>query len=167
MTESTRKSAVRQGHGTPSAAKPEVKCVAVVQCAVAQERCAGVHCALAFHRREHHFAGYGPPAGRSPSAGEGPDIIYMPMSCGGCPGRRVSRLAANLKNMLGKGAGIEPAEIVVHLAACVVTDNGHYPPCPHLDYIKTILTRKGLRVVEGTYVSATAEKRRQSGSYVK
>jgi predicted metal-binding protein len=155
MTESKGKSAGRQGHGTPSAAKPEVKCVAVVQCAVAQERCAGVHCALAFHRREHHFAGYGP------------DIIYMSMSCGGCPGRRVSRLAANLKNMLGKGAGIEPSEIVVHLAACVVTDNGHYPPCPHLDYIKTILARKGLRVVEGTYVSATAEKRRQSGHYAR
>jgi predicted metal-binding protein len=133
--------------------KSGARCVAVVQCAVAQERCAGVHCALAFHRREHHFAGYGP------------DTIYMSMSCGGCPGRRVSRLAANLKNMMRKEAGLEPSEIVVHLAACVVTDNGHYPPCPHLDYIKTILARKGLRVVEGTYVSATAAQRRKTGSY--
>jgi len=128
--------------------KSGVKCVAVVQCEVARERCAGAHCALSFHRREHHFAGYGQ------------DVIYVPMSCGGCPGRRVSRLAANLKSRLRKDAGIEPSGIVVHLAACVVTDNGHYPPCPHLAYIKTILAREGLRVVEGSYLSAAAEQRR-------
>lgn len=130
-----------------------VKCVAVVQCAVAKERCSGVHCALAFHRREHHFSGYGS------------EVLYLPFSCGGCPGRRVSRLAANLKSRLSKEAGIEPAEIVVHLSACVVNESGHYPPCPHLDYIKTILTRKGLKLVEGTYVSATSEERRRTGYY--
>ncbi len=133
--------------------KSGVKCVAVVQCAVAKERCSGTHCALAFHRREHHFSGYGA------------DVLYLPFSCGGCPGRRVSRLAANLKSRLSKEVGIEPDKIVVHLSACVVNESGHYPPCPHLDDIKTILTRKGLKVVEGTYVSATSEKRRQEGYY--
>jgi len=133
--------------------KSGVKCVAVVQCAVAKERCSGANCALTFHRREHHFSGYGP------------EVVYVPFSCGGCPGRRVSRLVAHLKRLLGREADIEPDEIAVHLSACVVNESSHYPPCPHLDYIKTILTRKGLTVVEGTYLSATAEKRRQTGYY--
>jgi len=133
--------------------KSKVKCVVVVQCEVARERCAGVHCALSFHRREHFFTGYGP------------EVFYVPMSCGGCPGRRVSRLVANVKRVLSRSADIEPEEIAVHLSACVVNESGHYPPCPHLDYIKAILARKGLRVVEGTYVSALAEQRRREGWY--
>jgi len=132
---------------------PEVKCVAVVQCAVAQERCSGAHCALSFHRREHFFADYGP------------DVLYLSISCGGCPGRRVSRLASHLKRLLAREAKIEPHQIAVHLSACVVNENAHYPPCPHLDYIKTILARKGLNVVEGSYVSATSEERRRTGYY--
>lgn len=135
--------------------KSKVKCVAVVQCAVARERCAGVHCALSFHRREHFFTGYGP------------EVLYLPISCGGCPGRRVSRLAANLKRLLGRSANIEPDQIAVHLSACVVNESSHYPPCPHLDYIKAILARKGLNVVEGTYVSATSDKRRREGYYAR
>jgi predicted metal-binding protein len=133
--------------------KSQAKCVAVVQCAVAKERCSGSHCALAFHRREHHFSGYGA------------DVLYVSFSCGGCPGRRVSRLAANLKRRLSKDAGIEPGEIVVHLSACVVNESGHYPACPHLNDIKAILARKGLTVVEGSYVSAAAEERRRTGYY--
>ena len=133
-------------------AKP-VRCVAVIQCHITHERCPGVACAVAFARREHHFAEYGDEV-----------EFYMPFTCGGCPGRRVSRLASNIIKRL-KQQGVEKDEIVVHFSSCVVKDSGHYPPCPHIEYMERILTRKGLRVVRGSHISKTAEKRRQAGSY--
>lgn len=133
--------------------KKPVRCVAVVQCHVSHERCCGVHCAASFAKREHRFSGYGAEA-----------IFYVPFSCGGCPGRRVPRLATNLMKMM-KGQGVGTDEIVVHLASCMVTDNFHYPPCPHLKDIEKMLKRRGLAVVKGSYVSKQAEARRQSGEY--
>lgn len=130
-----------------------IRCVAVVQCHISHERCPGVACATAFANREHHFAGYSDEV-----------KYYIPFTCGGCPGRRVSRLLSNLIKRM-KGQGVERDEIAVHLSACVVNDSGHYPACPHLDYIKRILKRKRIKVVEGSMVSQTAEKRRQSGGY--
>ncbi len=41
----------------------------------------------------------------------------------------------------------------------------HYPPCPHLDYIEKILSRKGVKVKKGSYKSKTAQKRRDEGIY--
>ena len=139
-----------------SESKPfPARCVAVVQCHISHERCAGIRCAVGFARREHHFASYGP---------EG--TYYVPFTCGGCPGRRVSRLAVNLIRKM-KQQGVEREHITVHLASCIVHDSFHYPPCPHADYMRRILKRRGLRVVEGTYVSAKAEARRRSGEYDK
>ena len=59
----------------------------------------------------------------------------------------------------------ERRDVVVHLASCVVSDNYHRPPCPHRDYIKTIVERKGYPVIFGSYISKTAEKKRQDGIY--
>jgi predicted metal-binding protein len=131
----------------------DVKCVAVVQCHIAHERCAGTSCAIAFAKRDHHFAGYGEEA-----------VFYVPFTCGGCPGRRVSRLAVQLQKPM-KNLEIGPENIVVHLAACVVNDNWHYLPCPHVDYMKAMIERKGLLVVEGSVVSSLSEKRRKDGVY--
>ena len=137
-----------------TAEKP-VKLVAVIQCDFAKERCSGFSCADVFFKRTDGFANY--PA-KDP-------IIYLPFDCGGCPGRRISRSAAHVIKKSAKKAQIEKDEIVVHLASCMVTDNGHYPPCPHLDYIGKILQRKGLKVRKGSYRSKTAEGRRGRKDY--
>ena len=131
----------------------DVRCVVVVQCHIAHERCSGAQCATAFANREHRFADYGPET-----------RYYIPFTCGGCSGRRTSRLLRNVRRVM-KREGVEPEQIVVHLSACVVNENSHYPPCPHLDYLKRIITRQGFRIVEGTYVSETARKRREAGGY--
>ena len=133
---------------------PNVKCVAVIQCHIAHERCPGARCAVVFARREDRFAGYPKDA----------SIFYVPFTCGGCPGRRVSRLVTQLRKAMQK-AGVEPGEIVFHLASCLSNDNAHYPPCPHLVYIEKILARKKARVVRGSRISATAERRREEGLY--
>ena len=133
--------------------RQKIKCVAVIQCDVARERCSGAHCAISFVGRNGYFAGYGPEA-----------VYYVPFQCGGCPGRRVSRLGHNLRKAM-KSQGLEPDQIAVHLASCLVTDNGHYPPCPHLADIRLMLSRKGLRVVEGTRISDSADRQRQAGHY--
>jgi predicted metal-binding protein len=123
----------------------KTRCVAVIQCQFSHERCTGAHCAKAFAERGESFQGYGAEA-----------IYYVPFSCGGCSGRRVGRLATQLRKVMSKKAGVPVEEIAVHLATCMVTDNGHHPPCPHLDSIRLMLDRQGLRVVEGTHFSAKA-----------
>ncbi len=134
--------------------RSQIKCVAVVQCAVAHERCPGTKCAGTFVARQDYFAGYGPEA-----------KYYVAFECGGCPGRRVGRLVSTLKKQAKKHYGIEPGQIVVHLATCVVSDNGHYPPCPHVKDIRAMIARKGFHFVEGSYVSAGAAKKREAGVY--
>lgn len=131
----------------------DIKIVAVVQCAIALERCSGWHCSRAFYKRQNYFKDY--PV----------DVMYVPFSCGGCPGRRVSRLISNLKKGALKNEGIDKANIAVHLTACVVTDNGHYPLCPFKDYMKAILTQKGFAVIEGGYESEGCRKRRENHHY--
>lgn len=139
-----------------SQAKSRAKCVAVIQCSVSHERCPGMRCAGAFTGREDYFAGYGAGA-----------AYYVPFGCGGCPGRRVGRLLAALKKSMKRDYGVEADEIVVHLATCVVADNGHYPPCPHIKDIKTIIARKGLHFVEGSIApkNPSLAKHRQAGDY--
>ena len=134
----------------------KAKCVAVIQCAVTHERCTGADCARTFVLRRDAWAEHGPEA-----------VYYVPFTCGGCPGRRVSRLASHLKRVMTKKAGLKPEEIAVHLSSCMVNDNAHYPPCPHLDDIRLMLGRQGLRVIEGTHISQKAEGRRQQGLYRK
>lgn len=61
---------------------------------------------------------------------------------------------------------IEFCEVAVHLSSCMVTDNHHYDRCPHVDYIKNILSKKGFaHVIEGSYISQSASLHRQKGTY--
>lgn len=133
----------------------KVKLIGVIQCDFARERCSGFGCMNSFTQRIDAFTKYPKEAG----------IMLVPFNCGGCPGRRIPRVVSNLVKRASKKAGIEKDEIVIHLASCMVTDNGHYPPCPHLDYIGKILKRKGMKVKKGSYKSKTATARREAGLY--
>ena len=135
--------------------KSQFRCVAVIQCAVSHERCPGGACAASFFARKHYFAGYGP------------ETMYLAFQCGGCPGRRVSRLLETLRKQMKKQCGLEPDQIAIHLATCVVSDSAHYPPCPHVKDIRTMVARKGFHLVEGSFLSgsASAAKKREAGVY--
>ncbi|MDO8426981.1 MAG: CGGC domain-containing protein [Deltaproteobacteria bacterium] len=135
--------------------KKPVRLIGIIQCDFAKERCSGFGCVNSFTNRIDGFTAYEGDAG----------VMAVPFNCGGCPGRRIARTAAHLIKRAKKKADIEKDEIVIHLSSCMVTDNGHYPPCPHLDYIEKILKRKGLKVRKGSYKSKTAQKRRDEGLY--
>lgn len=143
------------GSGKGKDALKGIRLIGIVQCDIAKERCSGFACVNSFDKRIDAFEGYGNDA----------SIMVVPFNCGGCPGRRIGRSAAHLARRAEHKAGIKKEEIVIHLATCVATDNGHYPPCPHLDYIMTMLERKGFRVKKGSYKSKTAQKRRDEGRY--
>lgn len=133
----------------------KVRLIGIIQCDFAKERCSGFACIDSFTKRVDAFTEYP----------EGDKIMAVPFNCGGCPGRRIGRTVENLVKRAKKKADIDKDEIVIHLASCMVTDNGHYPPCPHLDYIGEILKRKGVRFKKGSYKSKTAQRRRDEGRY--
>jgi predicted metal-binding protein len=133
-------------------AREQIRCLAVIQCSIARERCSGARCVMAFTNRDKFFRGYGP------------DTVLVPIPCGGCPGRRVSRLLANLSRTM-KHHGITQEQIIVHLSSCICLDSSHYPVCPHVDYIRRILRRRGFRCADGSVESEVAARRREEGRY--
>ncbi|MCZ7399165.1 MAG: CGGC domain-containing protein [Candidatus Methanoperedens sp.] len=104
--------------------------IAVVRCDIVSETCPGVACFKAFNKRKVHFEEYGRDA----------EIIGF-FTCGGCPGRRVFRLVDSLLKH-----GVD----VVHLSSCMLMERG-YPKCPHIDEIKQMIIKKGVKVIEGTH----------------
>lgn len=129
------------------------KLVVIIQCDTVQQRCCGYNCTHAFYSREGKFAGY-------PE-----DTHYMSFTCGGCSGGALTVKLENLAKRLHRFKE-DGQEICVHLSTCMVSDNSHKPPCPHLDYIQKILAKKKLtNIVHGTYVSKTATRRREEGIY--
>ncbi|VVB90452.1 CGGC domain protein [uncultured archaeon] len=103
--------------------------IAIVRCDIVSETCPGVACFKAFNKRKMHFGNYGDA-----------EIIGF-FTCGGCPGRRVFRLVDSLLKH-----GVD----VVHLSSCMLMEGG-YPKCPHIDEIRQMLLKKGVKVVEGTH----------------
>jgi len=103
--------------------------IAVVRCDIVSETCPGVGCFKAFNKRKVYFEGY-----------ENAEIVGF-FTCGGCPGRRVYRLVEALKKH-----GVD----VIHLSSCMLMESS-YPRCPHIEEIKTIIRRKGIKLVEGTH----------------
>lgn len=132
-----------------------VKYIVIVQCHLVTQRCSGYYCEQAFQRREGGFAQY--PAERP--------FRTLYLSCGGCCGRAVQRKLSHLCQVLKKQEQIEKPEIAVQLSSCITNDNYHGPPCPHLDYLRTLITRLGLTVFDGTHLSTLAEQRRAEGRY--
>ncbi len=131
------------------------KLVVVIQCALTQRRCTGYNCTHSFYNRTGKFEGY--PA----------DTEYMSFDCGGCCGGGLAVKMENLRNRLKRFEETDK-EVIIHFASCVVSDNHHKPPCPHLELMESILKRKNFRkVVKGTYISKTASALREKGVYKK
>ena len=129
--------------------------VAVVQCHLVKQRCPGYFCEKAFHERTGAFARYAP---------ESP-LRALYFTCGGCCGRPLHRKLALLLRNLEKREGIGRDRVVVHFSSCIAYDNHHGPPCPHLDYLKALVAKLGVDVVEGTRESSRSRRLREEGVY--
>lgn len=129
--------------------------VVVVQCDIVKERCPGYLCEKAFHERTGGFAAY--PKDKT--------YRVINLTCGGCCGRAIHRKLTLLKRSLKKHEAIDLDKVVVQLSSCITKDNYHAAPCPHKDYIKTLITRIGLDLREDTVIDEKSEKRRQEGLY--
>jgi len=129
--------------------------VVIVQCHIAKERCPGYLCEKAFTERSGGFAEY--PAERA--------YRVLTLTCGGCCGRALHRKLSLFLRTLRKKEGLDRDRVVVQLSSCITKENFHAPPCPHLDYLKALIKRLDLDMAGDTVISATAEKRRQTGAY--
>lgn len=129
--------------------------VVIVQCHIVKERCSGYNCELAFHERTGGFTGHTK------------DKAYrmLNMTCGGCCGRAVHRKLSNLIRRINKSEGITKDRIIVQLSSCITKDNFHAPPCPHIDYLKSLIAKLGLDLCEDTYIHEKSEMRRKAGLY--
>ena len=127
----------------------------IVQCEIAMQRCSGYFCEKAFHERTGGFAVY--PKEKSYRT------IYF--TCGGCCGRATQRKVAHLLRQLQKQEQVPKDRVVVQLASCITKDNFHAPPCPHLDYLRTLIARLGVEVHDDTRVSDLSESRRRDGPW--
>jgi predicted metal-binding protein len=129
--------------------------IVIVQCHIVKERCSGYNCERAFHERTGGFAEY--PKDKT--------YRMLNMTCGGCCGRAIHRKLSNLIRRINKTEGITKDQIIVQLSSCITKDNFHAPPCPHLDYLKSLIVKLGLDVCEDTYIYEKSETRRKAGLY--
>ena len=129
--------------------------IAIVQCHLVKQRCSGYLCEKAFHERTGGFSCF--PGERTYRT------LYL--TCGGCCGRALHRKLGNLIQKLKTKEGIDKDAIIVQLSSCITKDSYHGPPCPHLDYLRTLVAKLGLDIRENTAISQKAEKRRQAGEY--
>ncbi len=129
--------------------------VVVVQCEIVKQRCSGYFCEKAFNERTGGFAAY--PKDKAYRT------LYL--TCGGCCGRAAGRKLAHHARKIKQREGVERDRIVVQLSSCITKDNHHAPPCPNLDYLKTLIARLRLDVREDTAISELSEKRRAEGVY--
>lgn len=132
----------------------DTKYVVIIQCDIAHKRCSGFACTNSFYNKEGNFEKYDDA------------VPYISFTCGGCCGKGVASKLEHYTKRLKKATDINKDEVVIHLSSCMVTDNYHYDRCPHIDYIKGIIAKKGYKnVVEGSYISKGAEKKREIGEY--
>lgn len=129
--------------------------IVVVQCHIVTERCSGYFCERAFNERSGGFAVY--------SKQRAYRTLYQ--TCGGCCGLALQRKLTHLTRRIEKEEGIGKDRVVVQLSSCITKDNYHGPPCPHLDFLKTLIARTGLDVCEDTRISDKSQRRRREGKY--
>ena len=115
--------------GDEGLAKVQEK-IAVLRCETVSEVCAGAGCFKAFNARRLHFA----------STPKDAEMVGF-FTCGGCSGRRVSRLVKSLQK-----SGLT----TIHLSSCMLLAD-EYPRCPHLAEIKETISKLGIKIVEGTH----------------
>lgn len=132
----------------------DTKYVVMIQCDIAHRRCSGFACTNTFYEKEDTFANYKD------------DTRYISFTCGGCCGKGVSAKLEHFSKKVSQKNKMSKDEVIVHLSSCMITDNHHYDRCPHVDYIKSIIIKKGYKnIVEGTYISSGAQKKRENGLY--
>ncbi len=129
--------------------------IVIVQCHIVKERCPGYLCEKAFHERTGGFANY--PADKQ--------YRVISLTCGGCCGRALHRKLTLLKRTIKKKENIGLDKIVVQLSSCITKDNYHSTPCPHKDYLISLIKKIGLDYREDTVISKTSQKRRDEGLY--
>lgn len=133
-----------------------IKFVVIIQCDAARERCSGFACTKCFYDREGFFE----------NCDYNPDTRYIAFTCGGCCGTTIASHLEHFTNKLLRNTDIKQDEVAVHLSSCMVTDNYHHDRCPNLDYIKSIVLKKGYKnIVSGTFKSAHATEKREMGIY--
>jgi predicted metal-binding protein len=126
----------------------------MIQCDISRKRCSGFACTNGFYNKDDVFQDYDD------------SVRYIATTCGGCCGAGLASLLEHFSNKLKKKTDITKDEVAVHLSSCMVTDNYHHDRCPHVDYIKALVEKKGYHnIVEGTYISKTSQKKRESGEY--
>lgn len=134
----------------------EKEYIVVLQCDIVKERCSGYLCEYAFTERNGMFSGYQTDK----------PVRFLPMTCGGCCGRATHRKMYNLIQGVKKKENIDTGKIAVHFSSCIAFDSYHGSPCPHKDYLQTIVVEKlELDFIEGSYISKTTEKLRDKGAY--
>jgi predicted metal-binding protein len=129
--------------------------LAIVQCDIVMERCSGFFCEQALTNRTGGLAVY---------AADRP-LRHLMLTCGGCCGRALQRKLANLVSQLEKREGVTRERIAVQFATCITKDSHHGPPCPHLDYLKTLIERLDLEWAEDTHLSDKSQRLRETGVY--
>lgn len=133
-----------------------IKFVLIIQCDVARLRCSGFACTKCFYDKEGFFE----------DCGYGDDVRYLALTCGGCCGGSLASKLEHFSKKLLKKTDVKKDEVAVHLSSCMVTDNYHHDRCPNLEYIKGIVLKKGYRnIVDGTFKSANATKKREAEIY--
>ena len=129
--------------------------VVILQCDIVKEHCSGHDCEEAFHKRTGGFTSY--PKDRPYRT------LYM--TCGGCCGLATRRKLTNLAQRLQKREGIDRDRVVVQLSSCMTLDSSHGPPCPHLDYLRTLIRRSRIDFLEDTVIAEKSETLRSEGVY--
>ncbi len=130
------------------------KYVVIIQCDVAHNRCSGFSCMKSFYERLNKFKRYGE------------NTRYISFTCGGCSGKGVASKLENLNKNLRREEGLTREDVVVHLASCMTNESHHSDRCPHIEFIKDIVARKGYKdIVEGSYISKNAARKRELGIY--
>jgi predicted metal-binding protein len=132
----------------------DTKYVVIIQCDLAHKRCSGFACTNSFYTKGGKFDSYND------------TTQYISFTCGGCCGKGVASKLEHFSRHLKNKTDLTKDEVIIHLSSCMVTDNYHYDRCPHIDYIKSIVAKKGYtNVVEGSYISKGAEKKRNQEEY--
>jgi predicted metal-binding protein len=129
--------------------------IVILQCDIVKQRCPGYLCEKAFTERTGGFANY--PTDKQ--------FRVINMSCGGCCGKATHRKLTLFKRTIKKKENIEKNRILVQLSSCMTKDNYHSTPCPHLDYIKDLIAKIGIDIMEDTVISERSEDRRKQGIY--
>lgn len=134
-----------------------IEFVIIIQCTIAKRRCSGFFCTQFFYDRTGKFISY--PKDK--------EIKYISIECGGCCGKGVSSLLGHFSRKMADNYKITKKNTAIHLSSCMTNDHHHYDRCPHIDYIKDIISRKHKyhNIIEGSYIWSGTEKLREEGVY--